>query len=107
MRAFTSNRDGMESHLSRKLHNQVPKAANTLYSDQVSSAQPGIAKSVISGDSAQSSGASSTELSSSGNATDIPDFAAGIVFLPDRFVFLFVVVFMVKTQKAACLRRTP
>lgn len=66
MRAFTSNRDGMESHLSRKLHNQVPKAANTLYSDQVSSAQPGIAKSVISGDSAQSSGASSTELSSSG-----------------------------------------
>jgi hypothetical protein len=51
MRAFTSNRDGMESHLSRKLHSQVPKAANTLYSDQVSSAQPGIAKSVISGDS--------------------------------------------------------
>ena len=38
MRAFTSNRDGMESHLSRKLHNQVPKAANTLYSGQVSSA---------------------------------------------------------------------
>jgi len=49
--ASTPTRDRTESHPPSKLHTQVPKAANALYSDQISTAQAGIAKSVVGCDS--------------------------------------------------------
>jgi hypothetical protein len=48
--ASTADCDGMESHVPRKLDTKMPKATNTLYSDQISTAQAGVAKSVVGRD---------------------------------------------------------
>src|SRR5206468_1964745 len=48
--ASTSDSDSAESHLPRKLDTQMPKAADALHSDQVSTTQAGVAKSVVSRD---------------------------------------------------------
>jgi hypothetical protein len=40
----------MESHLPRKLETQMPKAANALHRNQVTTTQAGVAKSVVSRD---------------------------------------------------------
>jgi hypothetical protein len=40
----------METHVPRKLDTKMPKAANSLYSNQISAAQPGVAKSVVGRD---------------------------------------------------------
>src|SRR5258706_12411355 len=45
--ASTPNRDRTESHVPRKLHTQMTKAANALHSNQVSGSQSGITKGVI------------------------------------------------------------
>jgi hypothetical protein len=37
----------MESHVPGKLDIKMPKATNALHSDQISSAQAGVAKSVV------------------------------------------------------------
>jgi hypothetical protein len=37
----------METHVPRKLDTKMPKAANTLHSDQISTTQAGVAKSVV------------------------------------------------------------
>jgi hypothetical protein len=38
----------MKAHVPRKLDTKMPKATNTLHSDQISSTQAGVAKSVVS-----------------------------------------------------------
>src|SRR4029077_14200458 len=48
--ASTPDCDRTESHVPRKLDTQMPKAANALHSDQVSTAQAGVAKSVVGRD---------------------------------------------------------
>jgi hypothetical protein len=40
----------MESQLPRKLDTQMPEAANALHGDQISTAQAGVAKSVVGRD---------------------------------------------------------
>jgi len=45
--ASTADCDGTESHVPRKLHTKMPKAANALHSDEISGAQAGIAKRVV------------------------------------------------------------
>jgi hypothetical protein len=40
----------METHMPRKLDTKMPKAANSLYSDQISTTQAGVAKSVVGRD---------------------------------------------------------
>src|ERR1700681_2772705 len=42
--------DSMESHVPRKLNTKMPQTANALHSHQISAAQTGVAKSVVSGD---------------------------------------------------------
>src|ERR1700686_4948622 len=37
----------MESHVPRKLDTKMPKATNALYTDQISTTQAGIAKSIV------------------------------------------------------------
>ncbi len=48
--AATPDCDSMESHVPRKLDTQMPKATNALHSDQISTAQAGVAKSVVGRD---------------------------------------------------------
>jgi len=48
--ASAPNRDCAESHVTRKLDAKMSKAADTLHSDQVATAQAGIAESVVGSD---------------------------------------------------------
>jgi hypothetical protein len=48
--ASTPDCDSMKSHMPRKLNAEMPKAANALHSDQISTAQAGVAKSVVGRD---------------------------------------------------------
>src|SRR5262249_31623332 len=45
--ASTPDCDSTESHVPRKLDGKMPKATNTLHRDQISTAQAGVAKSVV------------------------------------------------------------
>src|SRR4029077_18848695 len=48
--APTPDGDSAETHVPRKLDTKMPKPANPLYGDQISSAQPGVAKSIVGRD---------------------------------------------------------
>jgi hypothetical protein len=60
----------MESHVPRKLDAEMPKAANALHRDQVSTAQAGVAKSVVGGDTRAQQGCGFCGCELIGNRTD-------------------------------------